>query len=124
MTTIVDPVVSSFVHSLSLETRLQVSNKIKELYPDCVPVLVGKGETKTTPSTPKNKIVVSADARFGSFAHGIRKSIPGIDSHTAIIFFVNGVVICPSSTLQELYDKYKSADGFLYVTYTCENTFG
>jgi len=26
--------------------------------------------------------------------------------------------------MQQLYDKYKREDGFLYVTYVCENTFG
>ena len=44
---------------------------------------------------------------------------------TALYLYVDGkYLVTPSSTITTIYDKYKSDDGFLYITYANENTFG
>jgi len=43
----------------------------------------------------------------------------------AIFLFVSSGTLPPSvAALQTVYDKYKDEDGFLYMTYSGENTFG
>ena len=41
-----------------------------------------------------------------------------------LYLFVNGNLPTTSEQMNNIYDKYKSEDGFLYVTYSGENTFG
>ena len=37
---------------------------------------------------------------------------------------INNMIIPAKSTLSEIYDSNKDDDGFLYIIYTSENTFG
>lgn len=47
------------------------------------------------------------------------------DESTALFFFVGGNKMAPSGeTVSRLYDRFKEPDGFLYLTYTGENTLG
>ena len=41
-----------------------------------------------------------------------------------LFFTINGKMISSSQLLLEIYDNEKDKDGFLYITYTSENTFG
>lgn len=45
-----------------------------------------------------------------------------LESVCDVISLVSGV--CCSLTMGQLYDKEKDEDGFLYVAYSGENTFG
>jgi Microtubule associated protein 1A/1B, light chain 3. len=42
----------------------------------------------------------------------------------AIFIFVRGQVPMQSSRMSSIYDELKDDDGFLYITYAGENTFG
>ena len=53
----------------------------------------------------------------------IRKRIK-LSSEQAIFLFVNGTIPSTSVVLYNLYDTCKDEDGFLYITYSGENTFG
>ena len=54
----------------------------------------------------------------------IRKRL-NVDPHISIFFFVDGNVLIPTwKFFYHLYDEYKDKDGFLYVIYSGENTFG
>jgi GABA(A) receptor-associated protein len=37
---------------------------------------------------------------------------------------VNGIIPSNTDIMNELYEKYKDYDGFLYLTYSSENVFG
>ena len=55
----------------------------------------------------------------------LRKKIKNIDSTMAIYLFTeNGSIVNSQELVSILYDKYKDEDGFLYLFYTGENTFG
>ncbi len=36
----------------------------------------------------------------------------------------NEIVLCAAALMSEVYDDHKDEDGFLYITYSGENTFG
>jgi GABA(A) receptor-associated protein len=62
---------------------------------------------------------------FGKFVEDVRAHIPSLDSRTALFFFLSDNTLPPISIIMAtLYEKHKSSDGFLYITYSCENTFG
>lgn len=48
-----------------------------------------------------------------------------LPQETALYLFINNR-IQPSTTMMmsAVYDEYKDEDGFLYITYSGENTFG
>jgi GABA(A) receptor-associated protein len=53
----------------------------------------------------------------------IRKRIKIKDSE-AIFIYVNNKLPLTSSYISDIYDSNKDEDGFLYITYSTENTFG
>ena len=53
----------------------------------------------------------------------IRKNI-NMNSNVAIFIFINNSLISMNQTINEVYLTHYDLDGFLYIKYTCENTFG
>jgi GABA(A) receptor-associated protein len=60
---------------------------------------------------------------YGSIFNGLRNKMK-IDNKFALFFTINGNVPNSTQTMHNLYEEYKERDGFLYVVYTSENTFG
>ena len=99
-------------------------SKILNKYPDRIPVIINKRETDTTlPSLDNNKYLIPRTFKFGEFVILIRKKIK-LDSNKAIFVFVDNILPPNNTSLEELYSRYKDPDGYLYVTYCLENTFG
>lgn len=125
MTSIVDPEIKRFIKGKSLEQRLALSTNILSRYPERVPIIIGRGELRNTPPISKYRFLVSRDLSFGEFIGKIRKNIPKLDPTAALFFFLSNNMLIPSSAvMSSLYEKHKSEDGFLYITYSAENTFG
>jgi len=73
---------------------------------------------------PQKKFLVPVDLTIGQFVYVIRKRIK-LAPEQAIFLFVSTGTLPPSvAALQAVYDMYKDEDGFLYMTYSGENTFG
>ena len=62
-----------------------------------------------------------ADLTVGQFVYVIRKRIK-LSPEKAIFIFVNNVLPPTAALMSSIYDDHKDADGFLYVTYSGENT--
>lgn len=108
----------------SLEQRLKESSDIIQKYPDRVCVYLEKQTTcDTIPNLDKNKYLVPSSITIGQFTYVIRSRIT-IGPEQAIFLFVNNTVISGNTTMMEIYNKHKSEDGFLYITYSGENCFG
>jgi len=54
----------------------------------------------------------------------IRKHMPNLNEEKAIFLFINEVLPPSSALMSQIYEKHKDEDGFLYITYSGENTFG
>jgi len=54
----------------------------------------------------------------------MRKRISLKPEESLFIFLDDRSILTPSSTLSSVYNENKNEDGFLYLTYCCENTFG
>ena len=68
--------------------------------------------------------MVPADLTVGQFVYVIRKRIK-LSPEKAIFIFVSNNVLPPTASLMSaVYEEHKDDDGFLYITYSGENTFG
>lgn len=99
------------------------SAKIRNKYPDRVPVIVEKVSGSQIVDIDKRKYLVPSDITVAQFMWIIRKRIL-LPSEKAIFLFVDKTVPQSSLTMGQLYEKEQDEDGFLYVAYSGENTFG
>ena len=113
----------TFKGSKSEEERLTESTKIIGKYPDKIPVIVEKYTKSSIKNIDKNKYLVSGDMTMSQFIYIIRKRIQ-LKSSEALFFFVNNILCNNSQSMIEIYNLYKDKDGFLYIEYSSENTFG
>lgn len=112
-----------FKDSKSLESRIAESTKIIEKYPDRVPIIVEICDDSTLKNIDKNKYLVPKDLTFSQFLYIIRKRI-NLNEAEALFLFINGKLVPSNKSMNEVYEVDKDEDGFLYVNYTNENTFG
>ncbi|KAJ6940201.1 autophagy-related protein 8f [Populus alba x Populus x berolinensis] len=114
---------SSFKQEHDFEKRRAEAARIREKYPDRIPVIVEKAERSDIPNIDKKKYLVPADLTVGQFVYVIRKRIK-LSAEKAIFIFVDNVLPPTGAIMSTIYDENKDEDGFLYVTYSGENTFG
>ncbi|KAK6240027.1 hypothetical protein QUC31_005496 [Theobroma cacao] len=122
---------SSFKIEHDFEKRRAEAARIREKYPDRIPgndvycfnVIVEKAERSDIPNIDKKKYLVPADLTVGQFVYVIRKRIK-LSAERAIFIFVDSVLPPTGAIMSTIYDEKKDEDGFLYVTYSGENTFG
>jgi GABA(A) receptor-associated protein len=107
----------------SIEERKKDSLRIRKKYPDRLPIIVQKAKKSNIPEIDKKKYLVPAELSVGQFVYVIRKRIQ-LTPEQAIFVFVNNVLPPTAMSISELFDKHVSEDGYLYVTYSGENTFG
>ena len=113
-----------FKEKHSIQDRIEESNKIKNKYPDRIPVIVEKGSNNPDVEyIDKNKFLVPNDLMLNQLLYVIRKRIK-VNSEKSLFLFCNGKIPPGSTFMSILYDENKDEDGFLYITYTGENTFG
>ncbi len=114
---------NGFKSQHSFNERIRESKRIMEKYPDKLPIICEKSSLKE-PNSSKSKYLVDVDLKIAQFMFVIRSKMI-IDATQAIYLFVNGNTLVPSNAyLATIYEIYKDDDGFLYLNYATENTFG
>ena len=110
--------------NIDYHKRFYESQKMREKYPDRVPVIVGKLDSdKNLPNIDKHKFLVPYDIAMSQFIYIIRKQIK-LSHEQALFVFINNVIYSSKTLIATIYEENKDDDGFLYVTYAGENTFG
>lgn len=106
----------------SVETRKRIADRLLEQHPDRIPVIVLRG-TSRDPEIDRKKFLVPSDLPVYRFINELRHHI-NIKPHQALFIFFGGRTLAHSNTMSDMYSRHKDPDGFLYVTYSIENTFG
>mmetsp|Transcript_11428 Transcript_11428/g.20149 ORF Transcript_11428/g.20149 Transcript_11428/m.20149 type:complete len:139 (+) Transcript_11428:115-531(+) len=114
---------TSFKAEHPLEKRKQEAARIKEKYPDRIPVIVERAEKSDIPDIDKKKYLVPSDLTVGQFVYVIRKRIK-LSPERAIFIFVRNILPPSAALMSSVYADHRDEDGFLYITYSGENTFG
>jgi GABA(A) receptor-associated protein len=115
--------VPRFREKHTLEERLSESNKIGLRHPFKVPVIIEPHRNEPS-LLDKFKFLVPQEFTMGQFQAILRRRTK-LDQTQALFVFIDGNLLVPMSVLMEvLYMERKDSDGFLYITYSRENTFG
>jgi GABA(A) receptor-associated protein len=116
---------STFKKSYSSRDRWNESTRVLEKYPDRTPIICERSKSAGAdcPFIDKNKYLVPNGLSVGQFIYIIRKRM-NLPSEKALFLFINGTIPPTSSMIGSVYACHKDSDGFLYVTYSLENTFG
>lgn len=112
-----------FTEERPFDVRVAEASKIRAKYPDRIPVICERAERSEIPEIDKKKYLVPVDLTVGQFVYVIRNRIK-LPPEQAVFVFINDVMPPTASLMSAIYEEQKSADGFLYITYSGENTFG
>jgi GABA(A) receptor-associated protein len=115
--------ISKFRQNYSFEKRKSEADRIKLKYPNRIPIICEKNIHCDAPNIDKNKYLVPSDLTTGQFLYVIRKRIK-LEPEKALFLFINNTLPGTSHLISSLYKNHKDDDGFLYVIYSSENTFG
>jgi len=110
--------------SKSVEERKEEVENIKQKYPDKLFIYLEKNKNcNNIQEIDKHKYLCPKDMIFNQFIYIVRKRLKITDKES-IIFFINNSIPNPNTSMQELYEKNKNIDDFLYIKYSGENFFG
>lgn len=115
--------ISNFKRRFTFAERVSEATRIKEKYPDRIPIIVEKLSNSKAPDIDKNKYLVPCDLTIGQFIYVIRKRM-SLPAEQALYLFVKDSIPPSSALMFNVYDWYKDNDGYLYIFYSSENTFG
>ncbi|KAL2540381.1 Autophagy-related protein 8i [Abeliophyllum distichum] len=115
--------IRSFNQQFSFEERCQESQEIIANYPDRVPVVVERYSKTDLPEMEKRKFLVPRDMSVGQFIHILSGRLH-LSPGKALFVFVKDTLPQTSSLMESVYNSYKDDDGFLYMCYSSEKTFG
>ena len=113
-----------FKKRFSFIERINESYRIKNKYMNKIPIICEKNKyILDIPDIIKTKYLVTYDLTVGNFLYIIRKNI-NITPEKALFIYINNIIPPTSTNMITLYDNYKDEDGYLYINYSSENTFG
>ncbi|KAF5455461.1 hypothetical protein F2P56_025034 [Juglans regia] len=113
----------SFKEEFNFELRYEESSEILAKYPDRVPVIVERYSRSDLPEMEKRKYLVPQDMSVGQFIYilsGRLHLAPG----KALFVFVKNTLPQTATLMGSVYKSFKDEDGFLYMCYSTEKTFG
>jgi GABA(A) receptor-associated protein len=114
---------SQSLSTLSLEERQEKSKSFRERHPNHIPVLVTEHKKSEVKGPSLLKFNVSKACKIAEVIMSIKqKTNP--TSTAAIYVYVNNEVCNPSQSIVDIDSKYRNEDGYLYLVYSTENTFG
>jgi GABA(A) receptor-associated protein len=96
--------------------------RVKSKLDRFIPIIVEQG-SGASPPIDKEKFLVPTEVTVAQLSFVIRKRLKMLPSE-ALFLMVNKQLCTGTSTMGCVYDRHHDPDGFLYVVYTNENTFG
>lgn len=125
----------SYKKNHTLEERKSETLRIRNKYPDKIPVIIIKDPSSQLNNISKEKYLVPFDMTVGQFMSVVREKTSIGQEQAINIFLVdynnNNILAPTSSSFESLYVQYvekeinhKNYDGYIYLIYTGENVFG
>jgi GABA(A) receptor-associated protein len=124
--------IENYLIGSSFFTRCNESEKIARKYPGKIPIIID-GASPSSPEIIAHKYLVPYEMSVGNFMHLIRTRVHMKPTEALFLFVINvdandssirEVIPSVSQLMSEVYKAHKSSDGFLYIKYEIENTFG
>ncbi|XP_050374541.1 autophagy-related protein 8i-like [Argentina anserina] len=113
----------SFKQEIPFAKRVEESRNVLADYPDRVPVIVEKYAKCSLPQMDKRRYLVPRDMSVGQFMYNLSSRLR-LEPGKALFVFVKNTLPAVASMMNFVYESYKEEDGFLYMCYSTEKTFG
>ena len=97
------------------------SENIMSKYPNRIPIICIN--LQKINNFKIKKLLVSNNFTIGQLIYILRKSIK-LQKDVALFLFIQNNIPSNTSNIYDIYNEYKNNDGFLYIHYSIENTFG
>lgn len=103
--------------------RQQMANDILSRHKEHIPIIVEAIPKTSLPDIEKHKYLVPKEFTLSQFIIIIRKRIK-MTSEQSIYLFINNSIPRLTDTVWDAYQRHKDPDGFLYILYGGETSFG
>lgn len=111
-----------FRQRLTEDQRRREFSRVSDKLHRFVPIIMERGGIDA-PRIDKEKYLVPVDLTMAQLSFVVRKRLE-LRAGDALFLMVNKTLCLSTATAGSVYDAHRDTDGFLYVTYTMENTFG
>ncbi|XP_066216244.1 microtubule-associated proteins 1A/1B light chain 3C [Saccopteryx leptura] len=119
------PSLRPFKQRKTLATRQEEVARIRAKFPNKIPVVVERySKEKFLPLLDKTKFLVPQELTMTQFLSIIRSRMVLGATEALYLLVNNKSVVSMSVTMAEIYRDYRDEDGFLYMTYASQETFG
>jgi GABA(A) receptor-associated protein len=118
----------------TLQQKIEDSSRLLLKYPDRIPLIIEKEMSDSFLNLKNCKYLIPKDMTVGDFLCIIRTKInKTFNEKKAIFTFVKSVdkfnnssyILIPMNNIMgDIYRTYKLNDGYLYIKFGIENTFG
>lgn len=118
-------ILTQFRYRYSFTERKRMSFKMLHKYPNFIPIIVEEVPIYSNKTIPleKKKFLVPHDLTIQQFIFILRKRIK-LNTYQGLYVYSNGRLLNGTAFMISIYEKYADEDGFLYISYATENTFG
>jgi len=113
-----------FKSKYDFQVRRDESTKILNKYPTRIPIIIERSRKCALNDINKTKFLVPDTLTVGQFLMIIRSRIVLENEESLFIFINDSILPTTSQLLSTIYHEHKNEDGFLYLSYCSENTFG
>ena len=103
--------------------RKTEAQRVRTKYPDRIPVICQKAKSCRMEDIDKHKFLVPEDLTIGQFLYVVRRRMR-VSENQAIYLFIDNKIPPTSQIMSSIYEENKDADGFLYIVFSSESTFG
>lgn len=112
-----------FKEETTFEQRKAESSSIRLKYPERVPVIIEKVHGTFVNEMDKKKFLIPSEISMSQLVWIIRKRVH-MEPERALYIYVGKTMPLASASLGQVYEQHQDEDGFLYVAYSSETTFG
>ena len=109
--------------TMEFGARAQEASAVREKNPDRVPVICQRSVSSSLAPVRKRKYLVPKSLTIAQFMYIVRRNMQ-LTPQQALFLFVGDTIAPAGVSIGELDEMRRDADGFLYVSYCEENTFG
>lgn len=116
--------IESFKKKHPFDKRKTEAGRMRAKYPDRIPVIVEKNSRSDVKQIDRIKYLIPSDFVVGQLIAQIRSRIKLTPENALFLFFDEKYLPPCAALMSEMYKAHKDPDGFLYVIYSSESTFG